>query len=185
MKNHLVRTGVAAFTLAILSLTTVAPAVEAGGRGKGRRWKGEYSSCEAPRHYSRHARSRVVHRRSSDAGPLLAGLIGGIAIGAAISNRDGYTKERYYGRDYDYDRDCDREYSRGYKRGYRHGSRYAYYDTHCDRRFASLDACGSHMRSCDGPKVVQVVNVESGRCVDHARYASGRWQEWDGEWDDD
>jgi hypothetical protein len=56
---------------------------------------------------------------------------------------------------------------------------YYYRDPYCHDRFASLDAYYSHCRRHHHPKVVQVINVNTGRCADTYRYDDGRWVDED------
>src|SRR5262245_63468643 len=87
--NTVTKSCVTAFTLAVLALTAVAPAADAGGhgRGKGRRYKdggyeSSYRGAVRPGGY----RSEYRRSSSSDAGPVIAGVVAGIGIGAAIGN---------------------------------------------------------------------------------------------------
>lgn len=160
--NGLMRTGMAMLTLASLALTTVAPAADASHRGNGRRWKsrGSYASDYG---YGRGGyRTRVieVRRSSSCAGPTIAGFIGGVALGAALSSRPSQGYDRY---DYGYARD-----------------EYDYYDPYCGRRYDTLDACSAHYGSCGHRRVVTVISEETGDCVDNYRYGNGRWSHYDG-----
>jgi hypothetical protein len=168
--------------VAVLALLTVAPAAEAGnGRGKQRRYKQSYGERYRGHDGSRWSRNddrghrghrgrgrRVVEiHRSSNAGPVIAGIIGGIALGAALSNhgRSHVRHDRGYHRDRG---DC------GPRRSYRSAG-YAYYDPYCDARYESLDACSGHMRSCDHPRLVQKVHASSGEYVEEYHYKRGTW----------
>jgi hypothetical protein len=185
--NGLMRTGVAVVTLAILALTTFAPAAEAGhghGRGRGNgnvRYKGRGNDTRVV------YRQRVIHRSDSGLGPAIIGFIGGVAVGSAISN----SHDRYYDRDDDRgyrdrdyrDRDYrDRDYGRDGCSAGRGGARvadYSYYDPYCDEPFDSFDACSAHERSSRHPLVIKVVIANTGQCVDTYRYQNGNWRDCD------
>ena len=200
MKHQgLMRLGAVVLTLMALTATTMVPAAEAGhGNGRGHsKYRADYG--DYGRHGSYRGRvvagypTRVEYRRSSSsssAGPLIAGLIGGFALGTALSNHDHYVvHERVYDRGYGgrggygggyRNRDCD-DY--GSSRGYRSAS-YVYVDPYCGDRYASFDACSAHFRGCEHPRVIQKIAVSSGRCVDTYRYRDGGWRECDEEdWD--
>jgi hypothetical protein len=69
-----------------------------------------------------------------------------------------------------------------------HPDEYAYYDPYCDTRYASLEIYTSHARRHHHhPRIVRVIHVSSGRCVDSYRYHDGHWysrDRWDDRWDD-
>jgi hypothetical protein len=190
--NTVTKSCVTALTLAILALTTVAPAADAGGhgRGKGRRYKdGGYESSH--RGTVRPGGYRTEYRRSSssNAGPVIAGVVAGIAIGAAIANSSRVHADVHYGhRGYQsgraYRRDCGYQGSGHHHAHASRGScgagvrsaRYAYYDPYCGQRFASFDACGASQRGCDHQRIVRVVDARSGNCVNNYGYRNGGWQ---------
>ena len=203
--NTVTKSCVTAVTLALLALTTVAPAADAGGhgRGKGRRYKdsgyeSRYRGNIRPGGYrSEYRRSRS----SSDVGPVIAGVAAGIAIGAAISNSARvHADVRYSNRGYQggrtYRRDCG-SHASGYHRTQAYGSscgggargvrsaRYAYYDPYCGQRFASFDACGASQRGCDHQRIVRVVDSRSGGCVNNYGYRDGGWQAYGPEYGPD
>ena len=62
---------------------------------------------------------------------------------------------------------------------------YYYYDPYCGERFSSLDSYGSHVCGHHHPRIVQVISVDTGRCVHVYRYDHGRWEDQDGDWDQD
>jgi hypothetical protein len=165
--------------VAVLALLTVAPAAEAGGRNKHRRHKQTYGErYRGHDNYRNRGRGRrvVEIRRSSNAGPVIAGIIGGIALGAALSNHgNAYVS---HGRAYHRDRgDC------GPRRSYRSAG-YSYYDPYCDARYESLDACSGHMRSCDHPRVIQKVRASSGEYVEEYHYKRGTWANYEEAYED-
>lgn len=79
---------------AIFALATLAPLAEAGeGRGKHRRYKGRgYQRTRVVERIYVPER-RYYSRRESNAGPLIAGLIGGFILGATTTR--AAAKERY------------------------------------------------------------------------------------------
>jgi hypothetical protein len=151
-------------TLAVLAASTVVPVAEAGhghGGGKGRRWKNSDYDC-GPRVVERvyaQPRRHAEYRRHSSGGSTLAGFLGGVAVGALLSH--------------------------AVKSSQAHAQvTYRYEDPYCHERFASLDACGSHMRDCDHPRVIRKIESSSGRCVDTYRWQRGGWDNSGDDWSD-
>jgi hypothetical protein len=163
-----------------LALSTMAPIAEAnhgGGRrykdwdGGGRAWKhgrgggdqanygrggGGYQANYGRGGYGGYGGQRVVVvKRGSSAGPVIAGIIGGIALGATLANANQ--------RDH-----CQ---SRGYE------SAYSYYDPYCRESFASFDACASHEQSCGHPRMIRMIDASNGQCVHSYGYQPGGWVE--------
>jgi hypothetical protein len=144
----------AGLLLVAFAATTIAPAAEARHH-KSRRYKSRGYSCEAPVRTS----ARFEYRsRHSDAVPLLAGLIGGFALGTVLAKADGHDRP---------------DYGRYHERAYEPD--YSYYDPYCQESFASLDIYRSHLRYHRHPTVVRVIVVDTGECVDTYRYQQGRW----------
>jgi hypothetical protein len=197
--NSLTKAGVSALTLAILAITLVAPAAEAGhrrdrgsdsewrgsdshgsgwssGRDSERRWKGRSGEDRAARGGNRGSARVVEIHRSSSAGPILAGIIGGVALGAILSNSGRVNGSH------------DGAYERGYDHGYQDGTAradYDYYDPYCEETFSSFDACRDHERDCRHPRVIQVIATDSGRCVGAYNYRNGGWRPCEaGDWSD-
>ena len=110
-------------------------------------------------------RERVYISRSSCGVPAFAGFVGGLVIGSAIAHAAAPPPPVYCAP----------------------APVYTYYDPYCDRRYDSLDECASHFHhySCH-PRVVQVIEVDSGRCVGERYWIHGRWYDDDerGDWDD-
>jgi hypothetical protein len=101
--------------------------------------------------------ARVIEVRSSSCGlPALAGFIGGFALGTAFSSAPEPSYHHYY-----------------------------YYDPYCDERFASLEIYRTHLRDCRHPRIVRVIDVDTGDCVHTYRYRHGGWVDCDEDWDDD
>ena len=60
-----------------------------------------------------------------------------------------------------------------------------YHDPYCDRRFVSLEVYRTHLHRHHHPRVVRVVEYDTGACVHTYRYHDGDWRSWhDGDWDD-
>ena len=58
---------------------------------------------------------------------------------------------------------------------------YRYYDPYGDDWYASLDQCGSGYRH---PRVIQVIDVRSGRQVRTLGYYDGEWRRVSGDYDE-
>jgi len=148
------RRAVATLMLGVVATMLVAPVAEAGhGRGH-RRYKRvavvrevRYAapSCPTPVYYQ---------RRHSDAGPILAGIVGGLVLGAALSNAQPAV----------------------------HAS-YSYWDPYCEDSYTSLTSYRTHSRHCSHPQVVRVVEVRSGDPVRDLCWQNDAWREYDGDWD--
>lgn len=138
-----IATGLLATT--VLSLATPAFA------GNGRRYKNVRHSAPSQR--------VVVHRTSSGAGPVLAGVIGGFILGAAVANAQPVVvHERVYSRPV---------------------AVYRYYDPYARVWFDSLDDCEfSHYRG--HPRVIHVIETRSGHHVRTLQYGNGHWYRMDG-----
>lgn len=145
----------AALMLTAFAATAIAPAAQAGHRS--RRYKPDPGYCPPPVvEHVYHAPRRVVYvERHSDAAPLFAGLIGGLIIGTAIAHAatPAYEPAHYY------------------------------WDPWCHERFASLTVYHSHFRHHYHPRVVRMISVENGDCVDTWRWRDGNWRSDSGvEW---
>lgn len=137
-----IATGLLAAT--VLSLASPAFA------GQGRRYKNVYSAPVQP---------VVVHQHSSNAGPVLAGIIGGFILGAAVANAQPVVV---------------------HERVYSHPvAVYRYYDPYDRVWFDSLDQCEyRHYRGHS--RLIHVIDVNSGRHVRTLRYGDGHWYRVDG-----
>lgn len=159
----------AAVLAGVIALGAMAPAAEAGrghGRGKSKRYKD--SSCETRVVRSSH-RSRVIVRERSGGGQLGA-FVGGLILGAVVSNAAASANDRSY--------DPPPRY-RDYEDSYAQPANY-YYDSYCGVRYDSFDACESHYDHCRHPQVIQVIEIHSGRTVDRCHYEDGRWRDGNG-----
>lgn len=142
--------------LATTILLSLAPAAEAGHRW--RRYKG--ADCGNRRVEV----SRVVVREHSGAAPVLAGLIGGFILGAAVTQSHPVVVR---------ERECAPP-----------PPRWRYYDPYCEEYMDDLDECRVHARDHRHPRVVRVIEIETGRCVRDLRWYDGGWHEEDMDWDD-
>jgi len=164
--HRTLRAWTAATTLAVLAATMVVPVAEAGhghGGGKGRRWKNRDYDCGprvVERVYAPRRRHVVEYRRHSSDGRTLAGFLGGVAVGALLSQATQSHRSHAQ-------------------------VTYRYEDPYCHDRFASLEDCGAHMRGCDHPRVVRKIEVSSGRCVDTYRWQRGGWDNSGDDWSDE
>jgi hypothetical protein len=62
---------------------------------------------------------------------------------------------------------------------------FEYYDPYCDERFVSLEVYRTHLHRHQHPRVVRVIEMDSGDCVHSYRYVDGGWRDCDDEeWDD-
>ena len=94
-----------------------------------------------------------IHESGGGAGPVLAGLIGGFILGAAVSHPTHVIVR-------------DRGYSRP-------EPQYRYYDPSDDEYYDSIDECGgSYGRR---PQVIRVIEVSSGNCVRTMHWQNGGW----------
>jgi hypothetical protein len=158
---------VVATVLAAVVLASLAPAAEAGrgwgGSSKHRR------SAPGPgfgTHEARHTPRVLEVRRSSSALPLIAGLIGGFALGATLHDSHA----------------CPPPIAHAYAP---EPATY-YYDPYCDERFSSLDIYLSHLRhGGHHPALVRVIDAETGDCVQVLRRCDGCWRDADDDWEDE
>ena len=149
---------------ALVALATVASLVGPASADRGgRRYKNV--PWGGPRVVSAYPVSRVVYtRRSSDAGPALAGFIGGLVLGSVISHAQEAHAYAYA------PPPCD------------NGPDYFYYDPYCRRSYASLDDYACHR--WHHPGVVQVIEIRSDRCVGERAWDGERWRDRDDRRDD-
>ncbi len=106
----------------------------------------------------------VIRERSHSAAPVIAGLIGGFILGSAVSSNAHpvMVHERRY---------C----------APRPVVVYRYYDPYGDDWYDSLDQCEFRH---GGPRIIQVIDVRSGREVRRMRFHQGRWDRISGDYDD-
>ena len=106
----------------------------------------------------------VIRERSSSAGPAIAGLIGGFILGSAYHSNSRPVVV--------HERQCYQP---------RPVVVYRYYDPYGDDWYDSLDACEFRH---GGPRIIQVIDIRSGREVRRMRYHEGRWNRISGDYDD-
>jgi hypothetical protein len=118
--------------------------------GHGRRFKGVSNAYPV---------QRVIVRERSSAGPAVAALIGGFIIGSAIAShaQPVVVHEPVY---------------------YSHPAVvYRYWDPYAGLWYESLDECQFRYHH---PRLVYVVDVNSGRHIRSLRYHHGEWHRYDG-----
>jgi hypothetical protein len=142
--------------IASLSIASIAPAAYAGqgwGHAKKYRRFERVTYCPTP--------VRVVERvHTSNGAPALAGFIGGLAVGAIIASQTPVVVA-------------------GPPPVCVEPASY-YEDAYCGARYSSLDSylCRSGPHPYH-PRIVRVVSVRTGECVQVVRYIDGRWYDWD------
>jgi len=136
--------------LAALVLTTIAAAslAPAAHAAKYRRDRGP--AFHAPVQRVVYAPPRVYVRHESSAAPVLAGLIGGVILGTVIANASSGPPPHAY----------------------------AYVDPYCGSRWATFDDCAAHLSYHPGPRLVQLVDVTTGQCVNTWCWHHGGWEDW-------
>jgi len=149
---HLHRRVISTLMLSLLAATFLAQTASAGN-AYGRRWKGGPWQREARWVAPQPNRVVVVHH--SDAGPIFAGLVGGLILGAAIANAQPAAHVSY-----------------------------SYWDPYCQESFSSLAAYDAHLRYYHHPQYVRVIDSSDGRCVQRLSWCDRGWQpsDRDGDW---
>jgi len=106
--------------------------------------------------YRRHAkvvayqpRTVVVHESCNSS--AFAGFVGGIVLGTVLTSA-AYANDAPH---------------------------YIYYDPYCGSRYTSMDACRAHFVHSRHPRVIQVIEYGSGRCVDTYTWHRGHWHDDD------
>jgi len=155
----------------VIALGTLAPVAEAGrGNGRGHKSKRYKDTHVVTRVVHRSHRPRVVVRERSH-GHELGAFVGGLILGAVVSNAAASARDRSYeppSRDYDYDH------------SYARPAANYYYDSYCGVRYNSFDDCEAHYSHCRHPQVVQVIEIRTGRTLDRCHYDGGRWRDGNG-----
>ncbi len=154
---------VSRLALVSFALAALSPAAQAGLGSRRYKDVPAYDPPPAARHVH-YAPQRVVYlERHSDAAPLFAGLIGGIVLGSILSQSraPASVEPAYY-----------------------------YWDPWSHERYAALPGYGSRCYYRQHPRVLRVVSVETGQCVDTVRWCDGGWRsvhdsDHDGDWDHD
>lgn len=110
----------------------------------------------------------VIRDRSSSVAPVLAGLVGGFILGSAVSSNAHPVvvhETRYEHRHYR-----------------RPVVVYRYHDPYCDEWYDSIDAC--EFRGHRHPRVIQVIDIRTGRQVRSLHHQHGEWRDFDDDDDD-
>jgi len=157
---------IAGLLLACFTLTAAAPAAEAKGK-ESKRYKIHSVSvhrAHGPQRvhrgaWHRHRPSRVVEIRRSSELPALAGFLGGLLVGAVITQASSA-----------------HDYAAA-------PPAYDYYDPYCRVSFGSLEAYQDHLGRHRHPGVVRVIEVETGDCVHVYRFQRGAWEDWSDDWE--
>ena len=55
---------------------------------------------------------------------------------------------------------------------------FSYYDPYCDERFVSLEVYRGHLHRHHHPRIVRVIELDTGDCVRSYRYQDGDWRDW-------
>ena len=151
-----VRRSVVGLMLAALAVSALAPMAQAK-HAEWRRYKGDFRESRRAHYYYPPACVVEVHRSSCGI-PAFAGFIGGLALGAAIAGPHEYAPPP---------------------------PDYYYYDPYCHERFASLQVYFGHVHHYHHPRVVRVIEVDTGECVHTYRYDHGDWEDPDQGWNGD
>jgi len=109
---------------------------------------------------------RVIVREHSSAAPVIAGLIGGFILGAAVTANSQPVVVHDYPAYYPQPVVVE----------------YRYYDPYGGVWYDSLDECRFHHHH---PAIVQVIDVRSGRHLRTLRFHDGSWHRFDDEGFDD
>ncbi len=154
-------------TLAItLVLSTGMLAVAPAAMARGNHGKVRYKGIAHSRYvgHDRHAPRFIVRHDHDGAGPVLAGLIGGLILGTALSNAAPpvVVHERTVVR----------------------APQYRYWDPYCDEWFVSLSACSEHCRYEGHPRLVRVFDGYDGPCLRTLRWSDGAWYDVGDDWRD-
>jgi len=156
---------VAVGLLATTAVLLLAPIAEAGNGRHHRRYKGMSRRVQQ---VGQACDSRVVisHRsRHSNAGPVIAGVIGGLILGTAIGNAQA--------RPVVHERVVVRE------------ARHRYFDPYCEQYYDDLDECRLASRDHRHPRIVQVIDSRRDECVETLRWEQGGWRQvHDDDWYD-
>ncbi len=162
--------------LASLAVASLAPAANAGNAwGHFKKFRRDDRPAFAAQAWG--PRQVVEVRRHSDGVSTLAGFLGGIAVGAILTNaaeshpavHATCAPQPVY--------DAPAPAYDPPPAAASGDDRYSYEDPYCHERFASLDVYMAHDRRVGHhPLVAQVIDNRDGRCIDVIRWDDGRWQ---------
>ena len=166
---------------AILAVATLAPAAYAGhGWGQTQKFRRGDDCGRVFTRVTYVPRTEFEFRHHSSGGSTLAGFIGGLAVGAILTNATQQCATApprcapapVYERQSSYCPPPRDDYS--------------YEDPYCRERFSSLDLYLCHAkRNCHHALVAQVIDNRDGDCVDVIRFNGDHWESCDrGNWDD-
>lgn len=136
--------------LVVAAAVLAAPMAEAGrGNGKGhRKWKRGHEVTRVVHEHRYYPRSRrVVVHRDGGAAPLIAGFIGGLIVGSHVGTAHAAPARVVH----------------------------VYHDPYCDTRFSSLAVYEDHLYRHRHPRVVRVIERDSGHCVSTRHWHDRRW----------
>jgi hypothetical protein len=150
--------------MAVMAMGAIAPAAFAGqGPGDGYKYRRGEGSRQVGTYQSYGTRS--IHRSGSNVAPVIAGIIGGIAIGALLTSN---SHPAYAEQQYRYDDEPQ----------YRYDDEDVYYvDPYEDRTYASLNIYVGSTENCDHPRFVRVMDRRSNRCLRTIRYSQSSWSD--------
>ena len=61
---------------------------------------------------------------------------------------------------------------------------YIYHDPYCSESFVTLEVYRSHLRHHHHPRIVRVIERDTGICAHTYHYDNGGWHAYHGDWDD-
>ncbi len=143
--NRIVKRGFVTALLVCLATATLASAAQAD---RGHRRGSDRGFFHGPRVVRTWGRGPVIIERHSEAGPAIAGFLGGLVLGAVLSNAQPAPPPP---------------------------PAFVYYDPYCHERFASLAAYEAHLRYQDHPWVIDVLDARDGRYLDTYVWQDGHW----------
>ncbi len=165
-KSRIALGGLQVLTLVSLAAALTAPVAQAD-RVRYKGWEPRVA----------HDRRPVIIERHSGPGPAIAGFIGGLVLGTVLSNHQDYAPPPPV------------VYAPPPRVVYAPPPRvvyapapdddYYFYDPYDRERFESLDQCADHFGDDRDPRMIQVIDAHSGRCVDLYRWDDGGWSRWD------
>jgi hypothetical protein len=143
-----IRRTIAVLMLSLVTLSSLAPAAMADRGGYPRHGNGGPHGREF--RYQGWGRAPVIVERHSDAGPVIAGLVGGLLLGAVLSHQQPAVHVHY-----------------------------SYWDPYDNAGFATLGECQDFIWRHDHPRVIRVIDDSDGRCVRTLYWRHGGWSDDD------
>ena len=148
MRRIVIR-GLGVLLLATAAAVTLVPAAQAGHAYGRVRYKGPGRVLGGPGIVRVVERRPIFSERHSDVGPAFVGFLGGLVLGSVLSNAHPAPPPPPV---------------------------YGYYDPYCREDFPSLESYERHLDWHRHPRLIEVVEVRSGRCVDTDEWRDGRWE---------